>query len=211
MQAAHIICTYAPPYHQRCWLLNWALITRWKVSLFSPASMISNKNVKFGEERLAAAQKIQGAWLDPDPTPPTLHIPKPTNLHPLDLVGCSEPYLNLDSSDHSTNEPWPIGHRSVPVAQWLEHCVSSAKVVVSIPREHILTKKKCIDWMHCKSLWIKASVKCRTQWRFWTMFTYGFLFAWWSFSWHLQMARRIMFTASGFWKYPWAHLVMSMT
>ncbi len=27
----------------------------------------------------------------------------------------------------------------VPVAQWLEHCVSSAKVVGSIPREHILT------------------------------------------------------------------------
>ncbi len=24
----------------------------------------------------------------------------------------------------------------VPVAQWLEHCVSSAKVVGSIPREH---------------------------------------------------------------------------
>ncbi len=30
---------------------------------------------------------------------------------------------------------------SVPVAQWLEHCVSSAKVVGSIPREHVLTKK----------------------------------------------------------------------
>ncbi len=27
----------------------------------------------------------------------------------------------------------------VPVAEWLEHCVSSAKVVGSIPREHILT------------------------------------------------------------------------
>ncbi len=26
---------------------------------------------------------------------------------------------------------------SVPVAQWLEHCVSSAKVVGSIPREHM--------------------------------------------------------------------------
>ncbi len=26
---------------------------------------------------------------------------------------------------------------AVPVAQWLEHCVSSAKVVGSIPREHI--------------------------------------------------------------------------
>ncbi len=25
---------------------------------------------------------------------------------------------------------------NVPVAQWLEHCVSSAKVVGSIPREH---------------------------------------------------------------------------
>ncbi len=30
----------------------------------------------------------------------------------------------------------------VPVAQWLEHCVSSTKVVGSIPRKHILTKKK---------------------------------------------------------------------
>ncbi len=26
--------------------------------------------------------------------------------------------------------------KRVPVAQWLEHCVSSAKVVGSIPREH---------------------------------------------------------------------------
>ncbi len=42
------------------------------------------------------------------------------------------------------------------------------------------------------------------------MFTL-FLFAWWSFSWHLQMARRIVFTDSGFWKYSWAHLVMSIT
>ncbi len=52
MQAAHTICTYAPSYHQRCWLLNWTLMTRWKVSLlFNPedtASVISNKNVKFG-------------------------------------------------------------------------------------------------------------------------------------------------------------------
>ncbi len=28
-----------------------------------------------------AEHKIQGAWLDP--TPPTLHIPEPTRLHPL--------------------------------------------------------------------------------------------------------------------------------
>uniref|UniRef100_A0A671NBJ0 Kinesin-like protein n=1 Tax=Sinocyclocheilus anshuiensis TaxID=1608454 RepID=A0A671NBJ0_9TELE len=32
---------------------------------------------------LTAEHKLQGAWLDPDPTPPTLHIPKPTRLHPL--------------------------------------------------------------------------------------------------------------------------------
>ncbi len=31
-----------------------------------------------------------------------------------------------------------------PVAQLLEHCVSSAKVVGSIPREHTYCKKKCI-------------------------------------------------------------------
>ncbi len=46
------------------------------------------------------------------------------------------------------------------VAQWLEHCVSSAKVVGSIPREHTYWQYKCIAWMHCKSLWIKASAKC---------------------------------------------------
>ncbi len=44
-----------------------------------------------------------------------------------------------------------------PVAQWLEHCVSSAKVVGSIPREHTYWQYKCIAWMHCKSL---ASAKC---------------------------------------------------
>ncbi len=48
----------------------------------------------------------------------------------------------------------------VPVAQWLEHCVSSSKVVGSIPREHMYWQYKCIAWMHCKSLWIKASAKC---------------------------------------------------
>ncbi len=34
---------------------------------------------------LAAGHKIHGARLDPDPTPPTLHIPKPTRLHPWSL------------------------------------------------------------------------------------------------------------------------------
>ncbi len=32
---------------------------------------------------LTAEHKIQGAWLDLDPTPPTLYWPKPTRLHPL--------------------------------------------------------------------------------------------------------------------------------
>ncbi len=30
---------------------------------------------------------------------------------------------------------------SVPVAQWLEHCISSAKIVGSIPREHMYWQK----------------------------------------------------------------------
>jgi len=32
---------------------------------------------------LTAEHEIQGEELDPDPTPPTLHIPNPTHLHPL--------------------------------------------------------------------------------------------------------------------------------
>ncbi len=32
---------------------------------------------------------------------------------------------------------------SVPVAQWLEHCVSSAKVVGSIPREQTYLQTMC--------------------------------------------------------------------
>ncbi len=32
---------------------------------------------------LTAEHVIQGARLDPDRTTPTLHIPKPTRLHPL--------------------------------------------------------------------------------------------------------------------------------
>ncbi len=43
------------------------------------------------------------------------------------------------------------------MAQWLEHCVSSAKVVgFDSQGTHILTKKI----IACKSLWIKASAKC---------------------------------------------------
>ncbi len=46
-----IVWTYTPLYHQRGWLLNWMLITRWKVSLLfsleDTVSVISN-NVKFG-------------------------------------------------------------------------------------------------------------------------------------------------------------------
>ncbi len=115
MQAALTLCIHAPPCHQRCWLLNWMLITCWKVSLhFSPedtSSRISNKNVKFG-------------------------------------------------------------------------------------------------LFHFEAVYFKWALAPRTWWRFGTMFTYGFLF---SFSWHLQIARQIAFTDSGFWKYSWAHLVISMT
>ncbi len=61
--------------------------------------------------------------------------------------------LNTKLGKHSDTEwqgSWQIIVISVPVAQWLEHCVSSAKVVGSIPKEHILTK--CIAWMHWVAL-----------------------------------------------------------
>ncbi len=124
MQASHTVCTYARPYHQRCWLLNWKLITHWKVSLL------------FSSEDTASVISTRMSI--------------------------------LDSPDHRTlfqfkkvNFKWALAHR--------------------------------------------------TQRRFRAMFTYGFLFARWSFSWHLQMERWIVFTDSGFWKYSWAHLVLSMT
>ncbi len=42
----------------------------------------------------------------------------------------------------------------------VEHCVSSAKGCgFNSQGTHILIKT-CIAWMHCKSLWIKASAKC---------------------------------------------------
>ncbi len=41
----------------------------------------------------------------------------------------------------------------------VEHCVSSAKGCGFDPREQH-SDKTCIAWMHCKSLWIKASAKC---------------------------------------------------
>ncbi len=43
---------------------------------------------------------------------------------------------------------------SFPVAQMVEHGASNAKIMGSIPRE-------TVTWMQCKSLWIKASDKCR--------------------------------------------------
>ncbi len=116
MQAAHTVCTYAPPYHQRCWLLNWTLITHWKVSvLFSPedtVSVISNKNRLTIEHFSTLKQSI-------------------------------------------LKEPWPTGHDGA-----------------SGPCSHMAS-------------FLHDSI--------------------------LQMARRIVFTDSGFWKYSWAHLVMSMS
>ncbi len=47
----------------------------------------------------------------------------------------------------------------VPVAQWLEHCVSSAKGW-GFDSHGTHADKTCIAWMHCKSIWIKASAKC---------------------------------------------------
>ncbi len=38
-----------------------------------------------------------------------------------------------------------------------------------------------------------------------------FCFVCYSFSWHLQMAWQIVFTDSGFWKYSWAHWILSMS
>ncbi len=82
--------------------------------------------------------------------------------------------------------------------------------VISIKNVKLLDDSDHRTLFHFETVYFKWALAHRTRRRFWTMFTYGFLFAWQSFSWHLQMARRIVFTDNGFWKYFWAHLVMSM-
>ncbi len=42
----------------------------------------------------------------------------------------------------------------------VEHCVSSAKGCGFDSQGTHIVIKTCIAWMHCKSLWIKASAKC---------------------------------------------------
>ncbi len=59
-------------------------------------------------------------------------------------------------SKHSSSKHMQIKQRRCSCGSVVEHCVSSTKG--SIPKEH--TYKTCITWMHCKSLWIKASAKC---------------------------------------------------
>ncbi len=69
-------------------------------------------------------------------------------------------WLSSQKEASSNDDAQESRQTCVPVAQWLDHCVSSAKVVGSIPKEHTYWQYKCIAWMHCKSLWIKASAKC---------------------------------------------------
>ncbi len=58
------------------------------------------------------------------------------------------------AGEGSTASAGPFSQWSlcVPVAQWLEHCVSSCAKVRFPGNTH--TDKKCIAWMHCKSIWI---------------------------------------------------------
>ena len=47
-QITHAVCTNAPLFHPKCWLLNCVLIaSRMVPFLFSPASMISPQKFKF--------------------------------------------------------------------------------------------------------------------------------------------------------------------
>ncbi len=55
-----------------------------------------------------------------------------------DPCACVHETVSRSMSNYIPKTGWG-GDIGVPVAQWLEHCVSSAKVVGSIPREHILT------------------------------------------------------------------------
>ncbi len=69
----------------------------------------------------------------------------------------------------------------------VEHCVSSTKGCgFNSQGTRILTEKKCIAWMHCKSFWIKASAKCiNVKKLIWSMSQIS-LFDWWEIVHNLQ-------------------------
>ncbi len=75
---------------------------------------------------LTAEHKIQGARLDLDPTPPTLHRPKPTRLHPLipnPSISTPKP-TNLHPLDVNQPRPWIFAVRG--------YCVGSLAISVAM-------------------------------------------------------------------------------
>ncbi len=59
------------------WLFDMSVFGPWpmKADIYSRPSAVSRDGPH-------CRTQDPGAWLDLDPTPPTLHIPKPTHLHP---------------------------------------------------------------------------------------------------------------------------------
>ncbi len=82
---------------------------------------------------------------------------------------------------------------------WAEHRWHAGRSPSSLARrtQHLWfpTRMSNLDssdhWtlFHFETVHFKWVLAHRTQQHFWTMFTYGFLFAWYRFSWYLQMAR----------------------
>ncbi len=137
-----------------------------------------------------------------------LHIKLVTCLEQIILCTFSTDVQSVSSLDIFSDAL--VSNYCISILKVFLHTVSLIKNIshkLDIPPSPSLT----IEHFSILKVHFKSALAHRTRQRFWTMFTYGFLFAWWSFSWHLQMARRIVFTDSGFWKYSWAHLVMSMT
>ncbi len=101
-------------------------------------------------------------------------------------------------------------HTIIDAGFWAEHWWHAGRSLSSLAwrtrHPWFTTRMSNLDSSDHRTLFHLAHRPWR---RFWTMFAYGFFFPWLSFGWHLQMARWIVFTDSGFWKYSWAHLVMS--
>ncbi len=65
-----------------------------------------------------------------------------------------------------------------------------------------------------KTVWRRLGIEVMSFWSFgvgiWSHSCLIYVSSCWRV-WHLQMAQWIVFIDSGFWKYSWAHLMMSMT
>ncbi len=188
---------YAPPSHQRCWLLNWLLMTRWKVSLlFSRRTRrpwFPIRMTNLGSSAHRTLSHNDSLW--------SLKIPGCPSKKSSGITPAS-----WQNSPIVLWPPWPPNHPHALIG--LHHSVSSPPIswcVVSVLAQNGCRSIIQVDaahwwWMRGYPAYYLKCFECLEKRNINLTYLINLQIAWW-----------VEFTDSGFWKYSWAHLVMSMT